>query len=604
MARFLIFLLLFLAVNSSWSQTNNPSIEARLSQSSIPFGQTVTLQITANNGANLDALDFSVLEQDFNVGGIRRQQHIEIINGQVRNERSVSIPLRPKRLGTLTIPSFTAGNVSTPTLTLTVEAQTPSGSISQSNGTMANADYWLEMTLAEKKDYYVQEHIPLTLRLFTRIPMQNVAITPPLLDTTVVHKISNDRFYNQTVDQKNYQVLEQKFILIPERSGKLLLPEASFEALDLRQNTSSARNYDPFMNDPFFNDPFFSALRLPSFNSGTPISAVSNALEINILPIPADQDAATWLPAEKITMRWQNPPPATMTIGEPVTLTLEIRAEGASSAQLPEITLPEVSGLRFYPGKITNEDQSDGQQIIGVRTITFSLIGQRLGEFILPSIGLNYWQPSSQKSQRVEIPVSGIRMLPSPTLTNNFENQKVTTEKSFGFWWGMLTTLLLIAMAAALFFLWWWRKNQAMPPRISTTAEAKRQTAQPETTKTATTTLQQESKKTISENEKNHANNLNNKVINQAAWRECLTACTRNDAKTAAQTLLTATGFSSLLDLAKALAEPCPALLTLHQALYQAQPWQGEALAACLQKGLQFHKKPEKSDRLPPFYPE
>lgn len=603
MVRFLIFLLFFIVFSNGWSQTNNPSIDARLSQSTITFGQSVTLEITARNGANLDALDFSILEQDFNVGGISRQQYTQIINGQVRNESSLIIPLRPKRTGTLTIPSFTVGNVSTATLTLTVEAQTPSNNTTASG----NGDYWLEMTLPEKKDYYVQEHIPLTVRLFTRIPMQNVEITPPLLDTTVAHKISNDRLYNQTVDQKNYQVLEQKFILIPERSGKLSLPAASFQALDLRQNTPSARNYDPFMNDPFFNDPFFSALRLPSFNSSTPISGVSNTLEINILPIPADQDAATWLPAEKINMRWQNPPPTTMTVGEPVTLTLEIRAEGASSAQLPEIALPEVSGLRFYPGKITNEDQSDGQKIIGVRSITFTLIGQRPGEFILPSIGLNYWQVRDQKSQRVEIPVSGIRMLANPALTNNLENQAVKSEKAFGFWWGMITSLLLVVVIAALFFLWWWRKNQAITPQIVTRVEAKNQVQQKETAKaatTATTTLKQESKKTISENEKNHANNLNNKAINQAAWRECLTACARNDAKTAAQTLLTATGFSSLLDLAEALAEPCPALLTLHQALYQAQPWQGEALAACLRKGLKFAEKTENNDSLPPFYPE
>ncbi len=601
MLRFFNLLLFLIFFSHSWSQTTNPSMEAWLSQSTITFGQTVTLQITASNGANLDALDLSLLEQDFTLGGISRQQRMEIINGQVRNESSLSIPLRPKRIGMLTIPSFRVGNLQTATLTLTVEAQSPS---SAKTTTGNNADYWLEMTLPQKKDYYVQEHIPVTLRLFTRIPLQQVELAPPLAATTVAHKISNDRVYNQSIDQENYQVLEQKFILIPERSGQLLLPAATLNALDRRQTSPSARNYDPFMNDPFFNDPFFSALRLPNFNSGTAISALSNTLEINILPIPADQDAATWLPAENLTMRWQNPPPATMIIGEPVTLTLEIRAEGASSAQLPEIPLPEVSGLRLYPGKINNEDQSDGQKIVGVRTITFSLIGQRLGEFILPSIGLNYWQPSSQKSQRVEIPFSGIRMLPNPSLTNNLNNQELRTEKPLGFWWGMITTLLIIFLAAALFFLWWWRKNQAIPPRIVTITKAESQAQQRETIKATTTTLQQETQKAVAENKKNHVNNLNNKLNNQAAWQECLTACARNDAKTAAQTLLTATGFSSLLDLAAALAEPCPALFNLHQALYHVQPWQGEALAACLRKGLKFNKKQEKSDRLPPFYPE
>jgi hypothetical protein len=593
------FLILCLFFTNPWAQINNPSIDARLSQTVITFGQTVTLQITASNGANLDNLDFSILEQDFVVGGISRQQRMEIINGNVRNERSVSIPLRPKRLGTLTIPSFSVGNLQTPALSLEVEAQATGKA-----ATSSNAEYWLEMTLDQKKDFYVQEHIPITLRLFTRIPLQQVTVTPPLVETTVTHKIGSDRLYNQTIDQKNYQVLEQKFIIIPERSGKLLLPPANLSALDMRQTSPSTRNYNPFANDPFFNDPFFSALRLPmpGFPQGLPIAAVSNSLEINILPIPVLQDAGTWLPAENVSIRWQNPPPATITVGQPVTLTLEVRAEGASSAQLPEIALPKVSGLGIYPGKITQEDQSDGQKIIGVRTISFTIIGQRPGEFILPSIGLRYWQPSSQKTLGAAVPISGIQVLGNSSLTESSDNQQIMKISS-SFWWGTLTMILLLSVIGS--FFWWLQKNQSAARMIKTMPGEKAN--EPHNGKKSATVnhgraVSREKPKIIKD--ENKANQLKNKAIKQEDWHECLAACARNDAKAAAQALLAATGFSSLLALADALAEPCPALHSLHAALYHAQPWQGEALAGCLQKGLNWRKNQEQTNSLLPFYPE
>jgi hypothetical protein len=229
------------------------------------------------------------------------------------------------------------------------------------------------------------------------------------------------------------------------------------------------------MIDPF-SDPFGSR--------GETYRARSRAVEVEVRPAPAKAGVNPWLPARQLELQalWPQDPPR-LVQGEPVTLTLSLKAEGLTAAQLPDLQLPAIEGVKQYPDQPLLNDVRNDSGITGYRLQKIALIPTRGGELRIPEIQLAWWNVQTDKREVARIPAQTLQVIasanpplqtpaapaPTPSLPAAGETAKdraspasttaaaTTGAKAAGYWpW---VSLVLACGWALTLVLWWWSRR-------------------------------------------------------------------------------------------------------------------------------------------------
>lgn len=628
---------LVLAVMLTLSEANAATLGTQLDRHSVSPGDTVTLSINLPADGNAQP-DLAPLQQDFDILGTGTSSQFQNINGKTSQSKQLNIRLAPHRNGQLTIPALKVGSDETAPLQLTVR----DAPIADNGKT--GRPVWVEMETglpASKHDVTVQQEIPVTVRLYTSIPLHNISLSPPAPAGATVEKLDQDKQYQTERNGQTYQVVEQHYAIFPEQPGELSIPPLGLRAFtpdpDQRQRSpfgggtfndsffQQAFKNNPLaqqmMNDDFFNDPF-------GMGGGKQINLRSNSLQFKVGHIPAAAQGKNWLPARNVTLddSWQGNPPQ-LHSGEPTTLTLTVTADGLTGEQIPAITLPDIPGVRVYNEPAKTDNRTNGEQVIGTSTQTFTLIPEQKGAMKLPEISLPWWNTQTQSMQTAKLPARTLQVAqgsgvtnPSPVpvatagTTNPVTNSALTAplvstnpEKTDTLVWLKQSDTAIISISLALLLLagsggYWYRQRQKSQVKGNDPQAGREPVSgiNSRTTSTQSTTAK--------------------RVETEAARQNCLQACAANDPCLSAKNLLEWAKQVwpqkppvSLPELAAGVdANTAAQIRALHQHLYQpgkdAESWSGDALATALRQGL----KPKADNKnastlsdqgLPPLYP-
>ncbi len=90
-----------------------------------------------------------------------------------------------------------------------------------------------------------------------------------------------------------------------------------------------------------------------SFGETKPVNVLGEKLSLNVRPIPDSFPVNAnnpWLPSELLTLHqeWQ-PEPIEFKVGEPITRTILLTAEGLGKAQLPNIVMDAPCRFKNIP---------------------------------------------------------------------------------------------------------------------------------------------------------------------------------------------------------------------------------------------------------------
>ena len=477
---------------------------------------------------------------------------MQIINGSVNRKLLWTLILMPKQKGTLTIPPIAFGVDKSNGLQVVV-----SKSRTSSNGA-GTEDLFLQVT-AEPKQSHVQAQIIYTVRVYVATNLTNASLSEPSLSDAdaVIEKLGNDRRYETNHKGRHYQVVERRYAIFPQQSGKLSISPIVFNA----QMIQASRYMSPFPQ------------------AGQTRRIQSRAIDINIKAIPTSQKGKVWLPAQNIQLQeeWPQQPP-TFKVGEAITRTLTLTADGLTAAQLPEIVKDTPDGFKTYPDQAALTDQKHDQGITGTRVEKIAMIATRAGMLELPEIKIHWWNTKKQRAETVRIAKRKINITSTdghtkPSMNNTTVKTPpqtqpgelkppaaITTQKNtYAAYWPWLSLILACGwLATALFF---WQKQRAITHRENTTRDN-------ETTITMASRKQAEKK------------------IRQA--------CIDNNASAAKQALLNwgkalfaDKEVNSLSELGARLGgEVEQHINNLNQALYSASAtdWQGSALWSSIQR--------------------
>lgn len=399
------FTLLMLLLLNLISQNAMATLTASIDREYAYEGETITLTISAESRTNQQDPDFSPLKKNFEIGGTSESTSISIFNGRRSDRHSWSVRLMPKSSGVLEIPSIQAGNEST--LPLKVDIRP----IPVQTGDSGSEPVFLKMEIDSKASrFYVQQQIPVVVRLYYRHEISEGQITDPTPDNALLERIGDDHSYTETRNGQQYRVYERRYSLFAEKSGELALPAASFRGYLKKQGSAAQRNPHDFFSQ-------FSAPLLLS--QGQPVSLRSENLSLVIEPHPPGFSGQHWLPAENLELKdsWTDNPPV-FRVGQPVSRTLSITARGLVASQLQSLELPAISSFRRYAEPAETTTKTDGKQVFASSRQTFTYIPAYAGEQEIPAINLPWWNVITDNQESAVLPAWKVLVETDPNQTD------------------------------------------------------------------------------------------------------------------------------------------------------------------------------------------
>jgi len=269
---------------SAWA-----AVTASVERSRVASGEAVQL-LLQHDASTGNQPDLGPLKRDFDILGSSSGSKVQIINGHMSSLSQVNVLLAPKHDGKIQIPPLEWDGQQSAALELTVGG---SGGTTQ-EGVEAASDashVFLTSTLGQKQPY-VQAAVVLTVRLYADQTLYQASLDLPASSDVLVKQLGKDKQMSEAQNGRSYHVVERKYLLFPQRSGKLSLngPVLNAQVQDTGSNNRMFGNL-------FSQMPFGGIM-----DSTRPLRLHAKPVELNVLPRPDSADGANWLPAQKMTL--------------------------------------------------------------------------------------------------------------------------------------------------------------------------------------------------------------------------------------------------------------------------------------------------------------
>ena len=357
-------------------QASASALVARVDRTQLSQDETVELtletgDITAFGRPNLQPLDGL-----FKVFDSRQVNQLSGANGEARTITQWLITLQPLQTGYVVIPPLQLGDWRSEPITLHVSEPGNEGSDTL-------APIFIDSSL-DQDSVYVQAQVVLTLRIYHSVSLYDDSTLSPLqMSDALVERLGEPRTYEKDINGIRHGVIEIRYALFPQKSGTLSIPAQLFSATTVASNGA-----------------FYGS----RFGKSTQVKSPEIPLEVKAKPAeyPAD---APWLPATDLTLveAW-SPQPQDAQLGEALTRSLMLKAEGLSSTQLPPLESPPVAGLRRYPDQPSLNDEVTDKGVSGSREQREALVATGAGEYVLPSVELVWWNTVEDRLERSTLP--------------------------------------------------------------------------------------------------------------------------------------------------------------------------------------------------------
>ena len=374
----LVFLTLVCSI-----KINAQDLEVSVDRAELARGETLTYTIRIYEQRQGMQLDLTPLTEDFDVLGTRTSSQVRSINGQVESWTDYIVTLFPLTEGELTIPSIEINNLQTEPIVISVVNEGP-----RSN--QDNDELFLEIEV-NKEALYVQEQLLFTVKLYYTINgIRNPQFTELEMEDTVIQLIGSPNQYEQIIEGVRYGVYEKRYVIFPQRSGPLEIPDILFRG----EVTDGSSNF-VFRN--------LNTRRVTAFIEGITIS-------VNERPVDA-QEFDNWLPVTNLSIseEWSTDL-ENLSVGDSITRTITLTADGLDGAVLPPFSPETLDGINVYQDPASIERTYVDGSIVGTRVESSTLVPVIAGTIEIPEIVIPWWDVSSDELKEAVITAKSIQV--------------------------------------------------------------------------------------------------------------------------------------------------------------------------------------------------
>ncbi|WP_126969844.1 BatD family protein [Xanthomonas sp. BRIP62411] len=352
---------------------------AWLDRDSANAGDVVMLNIeTDQRGVDPD---YTPLRNDFTLGAKSANQQMQVTNGSVTVRALFGVVLTPRKSGELIVPAIRVGNERTEPLRLQVGASA-SGAGSSAPGAAAaaqgNEDAFVQ-TQVDDPQPYVQQSVGVVVRLYFATQLASGELDLEAPDGASLQRIGDDVSSVKVLNNRQYNVVERRYLLVPERSGRLVLPSARF----------NGRSVGGFFDDYFGRG-----------NGELSARSASIPLQVRAQPANAPQP---WLPLRSLQLRYTTTPQRA-TAGEAAQIVVEASARGATQAQFPDLPTPSVPDAQVFAEPAQYEERFvDGSPQLRL-TRRYSIVPNRAGPLVVPGLQVAWWDVGAAAAKTASLP--------------------------------------------------------------------------------------------------------------------------------------------------------------------------------------------------------
>lgn len=426
------------------------NLTASVDRDVLGLEETFTLVLRYDEQINTTP-DYELLRKDFDILNTQSGTQMSIINGNMEASTEWKIALAPKRIGKLLIPSFTIDGAISDAIEITIEGKSKSPKNTDNNVTVE--------VETSKDTSYVQEQIIVTLRLYTTVGLSGVDLQPLQVKDALVVNI-DEKQYQTKINGRPGAVVETRYAVFPQQSGELIIPSMLYQV--------SVNSGQRDLWDRFYGNSQNNILRLRT-----------DEQRINVLPAPASVNAGEWLPALNVSLseHWSTSLDS-LKIGEPITRSITIKADGLTAGQINPLQLAPIDGLTFYNDQAQTDDQKSANGVEGSRIETIAIVPTKAGHFTLPEIKLNWWDTKTNSIRTATLPAVSLTVglgdmsqLTAPTNEieeptsvdintdlSTIEPQQTVVQEKVPLWLYITNALALVG--AAFFALRFWQAKR------------------------------------------------------------------------------------------------------------------------------------------------
>ncbi|MEP9375717.1 BatD family protein [Aquabacter sp. CN5-332] len=441
-------------------------------RTSVTVGETFTLILSLTGGDSTQPPDLSGIAKDFDIVDRRRTSRNATVDGKRSTVNEWILTLSPKRAGALTIPALSIVGLTSAPVRIAVAPAAPTAS----SGQAEDRPIFIQVEVGDVSPY-VQSEIPVFVRIYDSVGMRSGSISRLTAEGATFTPQGDQESYLKTIGKTRYRVIEQGYLMLPQKSGTIQIQSVTLQA-----------------NVPGYNGPAPSEMArllgrgnvpmpwLDGSMSGRDVTLRSDPVKVEVKPRPAD--AKGWfLPARRVmlTDAW-SPALSQAKAGDTLTRTIKLEAVGASPNQLPPITAPEAEGVRQYDEDSRSENVLINGEAGAILTKTISVVLTRAGDVTLPAIDIPWWNTTTNTQEHAVLPAVTFKVQPGAATATatpqpvpvaaaaapaSTEAATAVAPSPWLAWWDWLrqevfalgaALVLVLVLGAALL---WWRSRRA-----------------------------------------------------------------------------------------------------------------------------------------------
>jgi hypothetical protein len=357
-------------------------VKARVDRNQVAPGESFRLMVTIDNADGTVDTDNIT---DFIIHSQGTSSSMQIINGRTSRQVTYNYMLIPKKQGRLNIPALDVEVDGKPYRTEPIVISVADRTDDDKSGT--SRDVWISSEVSHTAPY-VGQQIIYTFSLFNAVQISDAKFQPPDFDGFDARELEKRNTFTRSINGRDHVVTQVQYILIPRRTGTLIITPATLQVGVVRPDTQRrkrlSRGFDSIFDDPFFNRGVVDERVLQS-----------KALQVQVNPLPVFQGPGVFsglvgqfdlsAAIEKNELK----------VGGSTTLALTLSGRGnIMDAPAPALNIPPA--LKTYGDTPEDDINMSNQGFSGKKIFRTALVPVEPGEFNLTPASLVYFDIEEQ----------------------------------------------------------------------------------------------------------------------------------------------------------------------------------------------------------------
>jgi hypothetical protein len=421
--------LILLLINLPTLFANQAILTAKVNKSNFAKNEQIIVTVTLKNEVSNKSPNIQLLYQNgFALKKQIKSQQTKVIGNNYQVITNWQYVLTNNLTGIITIPKIILqtkqGKLVTNEIKINIDNKITTDSAISKEIYITNS--------VIKQNLYLKQSFIYKVTITRFIDIINTEFNPPASDQAIIKEIFKEYSERKIINDREAIVTYYHYLVTPHKAGKITIKAATLNGSYLDNNT--AQNYNPFAS---FN----------SFSNNYKDFTVSGQKYI-IDILPAQYKNQEWIAVKNLELyvTYGNKLNDVITnkkelnIGEPVTITIGIKANNITATELPNLSLGQIDNVKIYQDnpKTDTKYNFNKKTIIASKSITFTLIANQAGLIEIPQLNLTWWNVT--KEQKEISKISKVSFLSkankadiTPLINNTTNNATQTVNNNFSY---------------------------------------------------------------------------------------------------------------------------------------------------------------------------